>query len=223
MKKQPNQPIVLSGRVFFDGFLAEVTEAGRTAGASRPALLLPGDIKLHNVNKGGTRPRFGQDVSFDGFISAGVYDGKCFRRLLLRQHAAVDASYQGAIARRDKAHACRRHLLNLGGKCAVWVDKDSGYTVTYKDNSSRPVTDKPAPAAAEPATDTAVNTASDKPTTPAAASANVDVTPAPVAVTTSTTAAVDKPAATPDVHKPVKRRTRRRKVNPNQLDMFGGK
>ncbi|MBK7747840.1 MAG: hypothetical protein IPI39_11375 [Candidatus Obscuribacter sp.] len=215
MKKQPNQPIVLSGRVFFDGFLAEVTEAGRTAGASRPAVLLPGDIKLHNVNKGGTRPRFGQDVSFDGFISAGVYDGKCFRRLLLRQHAAVDASYQGAIARRDKAHACRRHLLNLGGKCAVWVDKDSGYIVTYKDNSSRPVTDKPAPAAANPA---AV-----QPTTTAAASAIPSVDMAPVAVTTSTTAAVDKPAATPDVHKPVKRRTRRRKVNPNQLDMFGGK
>ncbi|MBP7577764.1 MAG: hypothetical protein KA794_13755 [Candidatus Obscuribacter sp.] len=215
MKKQPNQPIVLSGRVFFDGFLAEVTEAGRTAGASRPAVLLPGDIKLHNVNKGGTRPRFGQDVSFDGFISAGVYDGKRFRRLLLRQHAAVDASYQGAIARRDKAHACRRHLLNLGGKCAVWVDKDSGYTVTYKDNSSRPAAVKPAPVAASPA--------AEKPTTPAAVSAAVDLSPAPVAVATSTTTAADKPVATPAVHKPVKRRTRRRKVNPNQLDMFGGK
>ena len=215
MKKQPNQPIVLSGRVFVDGFLAEVAAAGRTAGATRPAVRLPGDITLHNVNQGGTRPRFGQDVSFDGFISAGVYDGKCFRRLLLRQHAAVDASYQGAIARRDKAHACRRHLLNLGGKCAVWVDKDSGYTVTYKDNSSRPAAVKPAPVAANPA--------AEKPTTPAAVSAAVDLSPAPVAVATSTTTAADKPVATPAVHKPVKRRTRRRKVNPNQLDMFGGK
>lgn len=218
MKKQPNQPIVLSGRVFFDGFLAEVTEAGRTAGASAPAVLLPGDIKLHNVNKGGTRPRFGQDVSFDGFISAGVYDGKRFRRLLLRQHAAVDASYQGAIARRDKAHACRRHLLNLAGKCAVWVDKDSGYTVTYKDNSSRPAVVKTAPAADKPAP-AANSPATDKQHKPAAASAIV----APVVVTTSTAAAADKPAATPAVHKPVKRRIRRRKVNPNQLDMFGGK
>lgn len=214
MKKQPNQPIVLSGRVFFDGFLAEVTEAGRTAGASAPAVLLPGDIKLHNVNKGGTRQRFGQDVSFDGFISAGVYDGKRFRRLLLRQHAAVDASYQGAIARRDKAHACRRHLLNLGGKCAVWVDKDSGYMVTYKDNSSRPVAVKPAPVAAD---------VTDKATTTASASAIPSVSGAPAAVTTSTTIAADKPVATPTGHKPVKRRTRRRKVNPNQLDMFGGK
>lgn len=215
MKKQPNQPIVLSGRVFFDGFLAEVTEAGRTAGASAPAVLLPGDIKLHNVNKGGTRPRFGQDVSFDGFISAGVYDGKRFRRLLLRQHAAVDASYQGAIARRDKAHACRRHLLNLGGKCAVWVDKDSGYTVTYKDNSSRPAAVKSAPVA-----DSATTV---KATTPATTSDIPGVSGAPAAVTTSTTAAADKPVATPTGHKPVKRRTRRRKVNPNQLDMFGGK
>ncbi len=222
MKKQPNQPIVLSGRVFFDGFLAEVTEAGRTAGASRPVVLLPGDIKLHNVNKGGSRPRFGQDVSFDGFISAGVYDGKKFRRLLLRQHAAVDASYQGAIARRDKAHACRRHLLNLGGKCAVWVDKDSGYTVTYKDNSSRPVTAKPAPAADKPTSDDVTNTASDKATTLAAITASPTVDLAPVVVTTSTTPAADKPAATPTGHKPVKRRARRRKVNPNQLDMFGG-
>jgi hypothetical protein len=215
MKKQPNQPIVLSGRVFFDGFLAEVTEAGRTAGASRPAVLLPGDIKLHNVNKGGTRPRFGQDVSFDGFISAGVYDGKRFGVC-----CCVSTPLSMPAIRAPSLVATR--LTPAADTCSTWAASAlSGWTRTAAIRSPTRTT---APVLLRSTCSCRGQpTAAEKPTTPAAVSAAVDLSPAPVAVATSTTTAADKPVATPAVHKPVKRRTRRRKVNPNQLDMFGGK
>lgn len=185
MKKAINEPIVLSGRVYFEGFLAEV------AGFAAPSTTLVGDIRMHNVNKPGKRSRFGQTVEFSGFYSASVYDGKRWRRLLLRRHAAVDASYVGAIARRDKAVACRSHLITLAGRKAVWVKEDSGYEVTYKSAETK------------------------------AAAA-----PKPVAEAPKPVAEVPKPVAEakslpcPQCPALKKRRVRRRKPNPNQMELF---
>lgn len=179
MKKAINEPIVLSGRVYLEGFLAEV------AGFAAPSTTLVGDIRMHNVNKPGKRSRFGQTVEFSGFYSASVYDGKRWRRLLLRRHAAVDASYVGAIARRDKAVACRSHLLTLGGRTAVWVKEDSGYEVTYKSAAPKPVAEAPKPVAEAP-----------KPV------------------------AAEEKLPCPQCPALKKRRVRRRKPNPNQMELF---
>ena len=52
-----NEPIVLSGRVYLAGFLAQ-----EVSGFDLPATLRAGDIKLHNVPKAGKRQRYGQAV-----------------------------------------------------------------------------------------------------------------------------------------------------------------
>ena len=204
-KKATNEPIVLSGRVYFEGFLAEV------AGSALPSAekLLRGDLRLHNVNKPGSRARFGETVEFSGFFSGSVFDGKKWRRLLMRQHAAVDASYVGTIARRDKAQACKRHLATLAGKTAVWVEKDSGYAVTYADNRAG----------------TTVKTAADgvATTQPSTADAQVDGAGAETVVTrtvkTVTTRTV-KTVTTTCKSAAAKPRRRRRKENPNQMKLF---
>lgn len=210
MKKAINEPIVLSGRVYFEGFLAEV------AGFAAPSTTLVGDIRMHNVNKPGKRSRFGQTVEFSGFYSASVYDGKRWRRLLLRRHAAVDASYVGAIARRDKAHACRSHLLTLSGRTAVWVKDDSGYEVTYSTQSTVSKAASKAPAQAP---------AVAKAPQPAAASKPAAEAAAPVveaAAVAEATASVAEVKTVPCSQCPAlkKRRVRRRKPNPNQMELF---
>lgn len=199
MKKAINEPIVLSGRVYFEGFLAEV------AGFAAPSSTLVGDIRMHNVNKPGKRSRFGQTVEFSGFYSASVYDGKRWRRLLLRRHAAVDASYVGAIARRDKAVSCRAHLLTLAGRTAVWVKEDSGYEVTYKSATPKSAVAAPSPAAAAP-----------KP----AVTAKAPVADAPQPVVTEKAPVADAKLPCPQCPALKKRRVRRRKPNPNQMELF---
>ena len=130
MKKAPKlpEPIVLSGRVYLDGFLAE------EAGFALALRLLVGDIKLHKVNKGGSRERFGQTYKYEGFFAAGIWDGKRWRRLLLRRKAAVDATFVGLVEMRSKARACVLQLRTLAAKKAVWVADDSGFEVTWQDN-----------------------------------------------------------------------------------------
>lgn len=121
-----NEPIILSGRVYLAGFLAQ--EVG---GFDLPATLRPGDIKLHNVPKGGTRQRYGQDVVFTGFFAASIWNGKRFCRLLMRKKAAMDATYVGIVELRSKARTCAVDLKRLIALQAVWVAADHGYEVTY--------------------------------------------------------------------------------------------
>ncbi len=120
-----NGPIVLSGRVYLDGILSDDLPS-----LALPAKLMVGDIKLHNVRKGGNRPRFGQTVSFAGFIVANVYDGKRFRRLLLRKLGAVESTYVGPVGRREVSANVVRYLRTLVRRQAVWFDQDHGYQVT---------------------------------------------------------------------------------------------
>lgn len=249
-KKATNEPIVLSGRVYFEGFLAEV------AGSALPSAekLLRGDLRLHNVNKPGSRARFGETVEFSGFFSGSVFDGKKWRRLLMRQHAAVDASYVGTIARRDKAQACKRHLATLAGKTAVWVEKDSGYAVTYADNragttvktaaASGSVATEPDKgpgttdtgkkaanaSAAMPDKEAADKTAADETaidglatTQPSTADAQVDGAGAETVVTRTVktvTTRTVKTVTTTCKNVTAKPRRRRRKENPNQMKLF---
>lgn len=206
MKKQAktaSEPIVLSGRVYFKGFLADI------AGSPVPekGVILRGDLRLHNVSKQGSRPRFGsREESFEGFYSASVYDGKNWRRLLMRQHAAVDATYSGAIARRDKAASCKRHLETLRSKVAVWDDKESGFLVSYNANRaaahvSAPVA--PAPVAAAPAS---------APAAPA---------PAPVAVSKPTAVSAEPRSPSGKTYVKPHRRPRKPKAkNSNQGELF---
>lgn len=120
------EPIVLSGRVYLDGFAVEQVNRFHL-----PAELRRGDIRLHNVNRSGQRPRFGGVVSFAGFLSACVWDGKGWRKLLLRKKAAMEATHTGVVEMRQRAVECVGALTRLVGWTAVWSAKDSGYEVDY--------------------------------------------------------------------------------------------
>lgn len=125
-KAQP-EPIVLTGRVFLDGFLAQ------EVGYPLPVVLKPGDLKLHRVAKAGSLQRYGQTVHYSGFLVGSVYDGKRWRRLLLRQKAAVDATYMGLVDMRDKAYRAVGYLKRLAAEKAYFVEKESGFEVCRKE------------------------------------------------------------------------------------------
>lgn len=182
MTKKPalNEPIVLSGRVYLAGFLAQ-----EVSGFDLPATLRAGDIKLHNVPKAGKRQRYGQAVEFSGFFAASIWNGKRFCRLLMRKKAAMDATYMGIVELRSKARTCAIDLRRLSALQAVWVAADHGYEVTYN-ASSHPLSHSTPQAAAQPATKPvvekptaekpAVETAAAKEVVPAAVTTKVDVT-----------------------------------------------
>jgi hypothetical protein len=180
-----NEPIVLSGSVFLNGILAEDNPR-----AGMPAKLEVGDIRLHNVNKLGERPRFGEKVTFSGFIVASVWNGKKFRKLLLRKRGAVESTYEGPVARRERAIALMRHLATLVRRQAVWFPQDSGYEVP-RDSSVMP-------------SDTAATPVTSKP-----ASTIVAATPAPQAV-----------ASPPAASAARQRRRRKVAADKNQLSLF---
>jgi hypothetical protein len=148
MTKKPalNEPIVLSGRVYLAGFLAETVN-----GFDLPATLRVGDIKLHNVAKAGKRQRFGQPVEFSGFFAASIWNGKRYCRLLMRKKAAMDATYMGLVELRSKARTCVLDLRRLSALQAVWVAADHGYEVTYN-ASSHPLSHTSAQVTSQPAT-----------------------------------------------------------------------
>jgi hypothetical protein len=200
--KVKNEPIVLSGRVYLDGILADDLSS-----LALPAKLLPGDIKLHNVLKPGNRQRFGQTVSFSGFIVANVYDGKRFRRLLLRKLGAVESTYVGPVARRERSANIVRYLRTLVRRQAVWFAEDSGYEVTRNTVAAAPQQDTK-PVAAQSA--------------PPAKAVSQPVTTAPVtAATTAATAPVTAHGTHGRTIVPARRRRRRAKpVDENQLVLF---
>lgn len=182
MTKKPalNEPIVLSGRVYLAGFLAQ-----EVSGFDLPATLRAGDIKLHNVPKAGKRQRYGQAVEFSGFFAASIWNGKRFCRLLMRKKAAMDATYMGIVELRSKARTCAIDLRRLSALQAVWVAADHGYEVTYN-ASSHPLSHTTPQATSQPATKPvvekpaaekpAVETTAAKEVVPAAVSTKVDVT-----------------------------------------------
>ena len=131
-----NQPIVLSGVVFLEGILAEDSPQYR-----RPARVDIGDIKLHHVNKEGARSRFGQQINFAGFIVANIYDGKRFRKFLLRKRAAIESTHLGPVERRDRAQSVMAHMKTLVRRQAIWSVDGKGYEVGY----NSPQTALPAP------------------------------------------------------------------------------
>lgn len=200
--KVKNEPIVLSGRVYLDGILADDLSS-----LALPAKLMVGDIKLHNVLKQGSRPRFGQTVSFSGFIVANVYDGKRFRRLLLRKLGAVESTYVGPVERRERSANIVRYLRTLVRRQAVWFATDHGYEVTRNTVAApAPVPQAEAkPVVAKPA-------AAPKPVA-------VPVTAAPVTVEAKQEQ--ERSSAPTHTRVPVKRRrTRKTKVDSNQLPLF---
>jgi hypothetical protein len=209
-----NEPIVLSGCVFLDGILAEDNPRARM-----PAKLEVGDIRLHNVNKPGERPRFGEKVTFSGFIVANVWDGKKFRKLLLRKRGAVESTYVGPAARRERAVALMRHLSTLVRRQAFWYAQDSGYEVPRDgvpvpaDTIVRPAASKPAPTvvAAIPAPQAVTATP--------AATAPADVA---VSVTVKVEVAGRTVVAAMTAQHASVRQRRRRKVaaDENQLPLF---
>jgi hypothetical protein len=183
--KAKNEPIVLSGSVFLDGILAEDHPRARM-----PLQLRVGDIRLHNVNKPGERPRFGETITFSGFIRACVWDGKRFRSLLLRKRAACESTYVGPVARRERSMAVLRFLSNnLVRRTAEWSVDGKGYVVGYT------ATVAPAPEPAPEAEPKPVPEAEPKPEAPATTTAH--------------------PA-----RMPVPRRRRRKAADENQLPLF---
>jgi hypothetical protein len=171
---------VLSGRVYLDGFAVEQVNRFHL-----PAELRRGDIRLHNVNRPGQRPRFGGVVSFAGFLSACVWDGKGWRKLLLRKKAAMEATHTGVVEMRQRAVECVGALTRLVGWTAVWFAKDSGYEVDYNAFPGKTIS-TPASAAAPTAE---VNAAA----VTKAAPASPDSAPAPVPVASKAQMPVQKP------------------------------
>jgi hypothetical protein len=214
-----NEPIVLSGSVFLDGILAEDHPRARM-----PAKLNVGDIRLHNINKPGERLRFGEKVTFSGFIVANVWNGKRFRRLLLRKLGAVESTYVGPVARRERSIAVLRHLSTLVRRQTVWFADDSGYEVTQnRIAASSDAT--PALRDAKLASTTAVATT----IAPPAVTRPVPVSPETAAVNVSVTVKVEVKGsgqtvvqATTEVHQATARKRRRRsiKADKNQQDLF---
>jgi hypothetical protein len=195
--KVKNEPIVLSGRVYLDGILAD-----DLSHLALPARLMVGDIKLHNVPKSGNRPRFGQTVTFSGFIVANVYDGKRFRRLLLRKLGAVESTYVGPVERRERSANIVRYLRTLVRRQAIWFAADSGYEVTRNTVAQEPQ-QAPQPVTAVPA--------------PQGKTESRPVSTAPVnAAPTSASTHIRTIVPT----RTVKRRTRAKKHDANQLPLF---
>lgn len=176
-----NEPIVLSGRVYLAGFLAQ-----EVSGFDLPATLRAGDIKLHNVPKAGKRQRYGQSVEFSGFFAASIWNGKRFCRLLMRKKAAMDATYMGIVELRSKARTCAIDLRRLSALQAVWVAADHGYEVTYN-ASSHPLSHTSPQATSQAVAKPAAETAAAKELVPAA------VTTTKVAVTVSVVVEQSKP------------------------------
>lgn len=176
-----NEPIVLSGRVYLAGFLAQ-----EVSGFDLPATLRAGDIKLHNVPKAGKRQRYGQSVEFSGFFAASIWNGKRFCRLLMRKKAAMDATYMGIVELRSKARTCAIDLRRLSALQAVWVAADHGYEVTYN-ASSHPLSHTSPQATSQAVAKPAAETAAAKEVVPAA------VTTTKVAVTVSVVVEQSKP------------------------------
>jgi hypothetical protein len=193
MTKKPalNEPIVLSGRVYLAGFLAETVN-----GFDLPATLRVGDIKLHNVAKAGKRQRFGQPVEFSGFFAASIWNGKRYCRLLMRKKAAMDATYMGLVELRSKARTCVLDLRRLSALQAVWVAADHGYEVTYN-ASSHPLAHTAQPASAVPPA--AISPTADKPVvkevTPTAVNKAPTTAPTKVEVVVSVVVETSKPEA----------------------------
>jgi len=206
--KVKNEPIMLSGRVYLDGILCQDLPS-----LALPAILLPGDIKVHNVLKPGSRLRFGQTVTFSGFMVANVYDGKRFRRLLLRKRGAVESTYKGTVERRERSAAIVRYLRTLVRREAVWHVQDKGYEVSYASALSSVEQTKPLAApASQIASSTVVETKTAAVVEPHGLAANA-------VVHSTATAAPNKPTAT--AHRLLARRRRRRKnVCENQLPLF---
>ncbi len=193
MTKKPalNEPIVLSGRVYLAGFLAQ-----EVSGFDLPATLRAGDIKLHNVPKAGKRQRYGQSVEFSGFFAASIWNGKRFCRLLMRKKAAMDATYMGIVELRSKARTCVLDLRRLSALQAVWVAADHGYEVTYN-ASSHPLAHTAQPASAVPPA--AISPTADKPVvkevTPTAVNKAPTTAPTKVEVVVSVVVETSKPEA----------------------------
>ena len=187
-----NEPIVLSGRVYLAGFLAQ-----EVSGFDLPATLRAGDIKLHNVPKAGKRQRYGQSVEFSGFFAASIWNGKRFCRLLMRKKAAMDATYMGIVELRSKARTCAIDLRRLSALQAVWVADDHGYEVTYN-ASSHPLSHTAGQATSQPAAKPVVEKpAAEKPAAEEVAPAAVTTTKAAVTVTVTVVVEPSKPVTAP--------------------------
>jgi len=213
-----NEPIVLSGSVFLDGILTEDNTRARM-----PARLEIGDIRLHNVNRPGERPRFGETIKFSGYIVASVWNGKKFRKLLLRKLGAIESTYVGPAARRERAVALMRHLSTLVRRQAFWFAQDSGYAVPR--DSSAVLSDTTVTSAASKPASTAATTAP----APQAVAPSVAATSEPAAVAVSVTVKVEVKGAgqpivqaTTEVQHAAARKRRRRSIaaDANQLDLF---
>lgn len=132
--KDKNAPIVLSGRIYVDKFLALKREdlALPDSGLAR------GDIKINCVNK---------DADNAGFLTAYIHDGKGWRKFSLRDKAAVAAQYGSNAELLARASDAVRDLKKLKGYQSEWGHKSYVVKVSAV---------KPEPAAATPVAATVV-------------------------------------------------------------------
>jgi len=112
--KKTKEPLLISGRVFVDKLLAY----------ERPDLALKrpfkkGDIKLICVPKqhsSGVR-------GYSGFFAAYVFDGEGWRKLALRDGAAMKSTYSSVAERARQLEAVRVALRALEERTSVWGDR----------------------------------------------------------------------------------------------------
>lgn len=135
--KDKNAPIVLSGRIYVDKFLA----LKRKDLALPESDLVRGDIKINCLNK---------DADNAGFLTAYLFDGKGWRKFSLRDKAAVAAQYGSTAELLARISDAVRDLKKLKGYQSEWGHKSFVVKVSAV---------KPEPAAATPVAATVVTPA----------------------------------------------------------------
>jgi len=134
--KQSKEPLVLSGRLFVDKLLAY----------EHPGLALAGPLRKGDLKVLCVAERTPKGVrTYAGFYTAYVFDGGKWRKLALREYAALKSAYKSDAERKRLFPELRDGLRRLKGRTAE--AGDGGYWVQAQ-VQPQPVT--PPPARVEP-------------------------------------------------------------------------
>ena len=135
MKKESQDPIVLTGYTYVTGALADIFTS-RELVAARVKV---GDMKLWAQS--------GERV-WTGQFRAAVFDGKKWRTFRLNIVADSDARYDSLDNRVTKARRCFTAIAELKGQTARYFQGSYGCTFTLKARPA-PASPPPAPAVVE--------------------------------------------------------------------------
>lgn len=129
--KQPiaPAPVVLTGRVYVHGALADEFPSQRC-----PAKPSPGILRIHaHLDQSGRerRARGHTAAGYSGVIRASLFDGKAWRKFMLARETQVDQrTFAQFSHRRDTARSVLRVLGLLKGKTCIY--RDGAFAVDHE-------------------------------------------------------------------------------------------